>query len=72
MRVEIPGGQRLPKVAGTVSISRAEAIELREALDLAQAQGTSGWHVEVFYRDIAASVTLTLRLDTPRNRLSSV
>jgi hypothetical protein len=47
MRIVIPPGQRLPKVSAHVSISRTEAIELRDALDLVQASGNSGSSVDV-------------------------
>ena len=47
MRIVIPPGQRLPKVSAHVSISRTEANELRDALELVQASGSSGWSVDV-------------------------
>jgi hypothetical protein len=46
MRIVISPGQRLLKVYAHVSISRPEAIELRDALDLVQAGGSSGWSVD--------------------------
>jgi hypothetical protein len=67
MRIVIPPGQRLPEVSAHVSISRAEAIELRDALDRAQAAGSSAWSVDVEYADIEAFVTLMLNLDAPQN-----
>jgi hypothetical protein len=71
MRILVAPGQRLPRVSAAVSISRAEAIELRDALDLVQAKGRSVWTVDVEWTEIEASVTLMLELEGPRN-LSSV
>jgi hypothetical protein len=71
MRIVIPPGQRLPKVYAHVSISRPEAIELRDALDLVQAGGSSGWSVDVEWAEIEAFVTVTLEMDVPRNDLDS-
>ena len=67
MRIVIPPGQSLPKVSAHVSMARAEAIELRDALDLVQARGSSGWSVNVEWSGIEGRVTLTLMLemDTP-------
>lgn len=71
MRIVIPPGQRLPKVCAHVSISRTEAIEMRDALDLVQASGSSGWSVDVEWAEIEAFVTLMLEMDVPRNDLDS-
>lgn len=67
LRIVIPAGQRLPEVSAHVSISRTEAIELRDALDLVQASGSSGWSVDVEWAEIEAFVTLMLEMDLPRN-----
>jgi hypothetical protein len=71
MRMVIPPGQRLPEVSAHVSISRTEAIELRDALDMAQASGSSRWSVNVEWAEIEASVSLMLEMDVPRNGLDS-
>lgn len=63
MRIVIPPGQRLPEVSAQVTISHAEAIELRDALDRVQAAGTSDWSVNVEVADLDALVTLVLDLD---------
>lgn len=70
MRVVVPPGQRLPKVSATTSISRTEAVELRNALELVVARGNSAWELNITYAELDASVTLTLELDAPRNKLS--
>ncbi len=71
MRIVIPPGQSLPKVSAHVSISSTEAIELRDALDLVQTRGSSGWSVNVVWTEIEAHVTLRLEMDGPRNNLTS-
>ena len=70
MRIVVPPGQRLPMVSAYVSISRAEAIELRDALDLVQTSGSSGWSVDVEWAEIEAYVTLMLEMDVPDNNLN--
>jgi hypothetical protein len=65
MRIVIPPGQKLPEVSAHVSISRTEAIELRDALDQVLASGRSGWNVGVEWADIDAAVTLMLEMDVP-------
>ena len=72
MRIVIPPGQGLPSFSAHVSIGRAEAIELRNALDLVQATGSSGWSVNVEYAELEAHVTLMLDLDIPRSNLKPV
>ena len=72
MRIVIPPGQRLPEVFAHVSISRKEAIELRDALDLVQASGSSGWSVDVEWAEIEAFVTLMLEMDVPKNDLEAL
>ena len=72
MRIEVPPGQRLPKVSASVSISRGEAMELRNALELVMARGSSAWKLNVAYAEVEASVNLTFELDVPRNKLSPV
>lgn len=71
MRIVIPPGQRLPEVSADVAISRTEVIELRDALDLVLASGSSGWNVDVEWAEIVAFVTLTLEMDVPRQDLES-
>lgn len=63
MRITVPPGQRLPNVSGTITISRSEAAELRDALDLVIAKGSSAWSVTMCYVDVEASVRLTIELD---------
>ena len=72
MRIVIPPGQHLPQVWAHVSIARSEAIELRDALNIVQARGSSGWSVNIEYDEIEAHVTLMLDLDVPRNDLNPV
>jgi hypothetical protein len=72
MRIVVPAGQSLPRVSASVSMSREEAIELREALDLVQAKGSSGWTVNIVWSEIEASITLMMELDVPHNHLNSV
>ena len=67
MRIVVPPGQRLPEVSAHVLISRNEATELRDALDLVQAGGSSGWIVDVEWAEIEAFVTLVLEMDAPGN-----
>ena len=62
MRVVIPPGQRISAVSSYVSLSRTEACELRDALDLVMAAGTSPCHVRVSWGDYETDVTLTLDL----------
>ena len=70
MHIGVPPGQRLPRVSATMSMSRAEAMDLQNALELAVAKGSSAWNMNISYADIEASVTLTLELDAPQNTLS--
>lgn len=72
MRILVPPGQRLPKVLARVLIAREEAIELRDALDLVQATGSSDWSVNLEYGEIEAVVTLSLDLDVPGNHFNPV
>lgn len=72
MRIVIPPGQRLPQVLAHVFIARAEARELRDALDVVQASGNSDWSVNVELAEIEAYVTLMLDLDAPRTDLHPV
>ena len=60
MRIVIPPGQSLPMVSAYVSMSRTEAIELPDALDLVHASGSSGWSVDVEWAEIKALVSLML------------
>ena len=63
---------RTPQVTAAVSISRGEAMELRNALELVMARGISAWKLDLMYAEVEASITLTLELDVPRNKLSPV
>jgi hypothetical protein len=71
MRVVVPPGQRLPRVSASVSISRAEASELRDALDMVLGEGRSNWSVSVSWAEVKANVTLTLEMDLPRIALDA-
>lgn len=70
MRITVPPKQRLPKVSGCITISRSEATQLRDALDLVITTGSSTWNANVRYIDIEASVTLTMELDSAFRRPS--
>ncbi len=72
MRIVVPPGQKLPEVLTHVSITRAEAVELRDALDLVQAQGSSDWSVHVDWSGIEGHLTLMLELAVPGNSLNPV
>lgn len=72
MRIIVPPGQRLPRVSAYVSMSREEAVELREALDLAQARGSAGCKVNVVWSEVEASIALQLKLEAPQNHLNTV
>lgn len=72
MRIVVPPGQKLPKVLGHVFISRAEAVELRDALDLVQAQGSSDWSVNVDWSGTEGHLTLMLEMPAPGNSLNPV
>ena len=63
MRIVIPPGQSLSRVSASVSVSRTEASELRDALDLALAPGSSGWDVCVMWDEYETDVTLMLEMD---------
>jgi hypothetical protein len=67
MRVVVPPGQRLPRVSASISISRVEASELRDALDLVLKAGRSRWSASVLWAEIEADVTLMLEMGFPRN-----
>jgi hypothetical protein len=67
MRVVVPPGQRLPRVSASISISRVEASELRDALDLVLKAGRSRWSASVLWAEIEADVTLMLETGFPRN-----
>ena len=72
MRIMVPPGQKLPKVLAQVSIARAEAVALRDALDLMQAQGRSDWGVDVDWSGIEGHLTLRLEMAVPGNSLHPV
>jgi len=71
MRVVLPPGQRLPHVSATVSITRAEATELRDALNLVLDAGRSQWAVYASYAEIEAEVNVTLQMDSHPTVLNS-
>ena len=64
MRIVVPPGQVLPNVTAHVSIARAEAVELRDALNLAQATGSSNWS------GVEGHLTLMLETAAPGNSLN--
>lgn len=70
MRIVVPPGQKLPKVFAHVSIARAEAIELRDALDLVQGKGISDWSVDVEWSGIEGHLTLMLEMVAPGDSIN--
>lgn len=64
MQIVIPPGEELS--IAYLSLSRAEAGRLRDALDLMLATGSSGWHAYVSCGEHQADVTLLLETDKPR------
>jgi hypothetical protein len=72
MRIVVPPGQQLPKVLAHVSIDRAEAVALRDALDLVQAKGRSDWSVNIDWSGIEGHLTLMLEMAVPGNSLHPV
>ena len=65
MRIVIPPGQTLAKASVSVSLSRAEATELRDALDRVLATGRSSWQVAASWADQQTDVTVRLTLRLP-------
>jgi hypothetical protein len=64
MQIVIPPGQGL--TTAYLSLSRAEASGLRDALDLMLATGSSsGWHAYVSSGDYQTDVTLILETESP-------
>lgn len=72
MRIVVPPGQELPEALAHVFVSRAEAVELRDALDLVQAQGSSDWSVNVDWSGMEGHLTLMLEMAVPGNSANSV
>jgi hypothetical protein len=70
MRIVVPPGQKLPNVLAHVSIARAEAVELRDALDLVQANGNSHWTVDVEWAGTEGHLTFMLETAVPGNSLN--
>ena len=65
MQIVIPPRQSLANIAAYLSLSRAEATGLRDALELMLATGNSGWHAYICWGDYQTDVTLTLETDNP-------
>jgi hypothetical protein len=60
MRIEGTPGQTLP--SAYLWLTRAEAVELRDALDQMLADGDSTWHAHIASADYQTEVTVTLDL----------
>jgi hypothetical protein len=65
MRIVIPPGQTLARASVSVSLSRAEATELRDALDSVLATGRSSWQVGASWAEQQTDVTVRLTLQLP-------
>lgn len=72
MRIVVPPRQKLPTVVAHASLTRTEAVALRDALDLAQAEGNSDWGVNVEWSGIEGHSTLMLALAGPGNTLHPI
>ena len=72
MRIVIPPGQSRVKASASVLITRSEASELRDALDLVLATGRSGWNVSVTWGENMTEITLALELGGPPTTLNRV
>ena len=62
MQIVVPPGQTLASLFSYVALSRTEARELRDALDLVVATGGAPCHISVLWEGLESDVTLTLEL----------
>jgi hypothetical protein len=62
MRIVIPPGQTLAKVSVSVSMTRDEAEELRDALGTVLEAGRSSWRVGASWADQETDVAVRLTL----------
>jgi len=63
VQIVVPPGQGLS--SAFVSLSRAEASNLRDALDLMLTTGTSGWHAYLSLGGYETDVSLILEMESP-------
>lgn len=63
MQIVIPPGQSLRLATAYLSLSRAEADGLVDALNLMLSTGSSGWHAHVSWGDRETDVTLLLEAE---------
>jgi hypothetical protein len=69
MQIVIPPGQSLAAATANLSLSRAEAIGLRDALEAMLATGSAGWHAYISWGDYNhTDLTLTLQANHPEGR----
>ena len=65
MRVVIPPGQSFAKASVSVSMSRDEAVELRDALSAVLSTGRSSWRVGASWEEQETDVAVKLTLERP-------
>jgi hypothetical protein len=65
VRIVIPPGRTRPKVEASVTLSREEATELRDALDAVLTLGVSSCHVGASWGENHTDVNLSLTLLAP-------
>jgi hypothetical protein len=63
MQILIPPWQSPATATANLSLSRAEAIGLRDALNRMLATGSAGWHAYISWGDNQTDLTLTLETD---------
>lgn len=63
MQIVVPPGQGTS--SAFVSLSRAEATSLRDALNLMLTTGSSGWHAYLSWGDFETDVSLILETENP-------
>jgi len=63
VQIVVPPGHGLS--SAFVSLSRAEASNLRDALDRMLTIGSSGWHAYVSWGDYDTDVSLILEMEDP-------
>ena len=63
VQIVVPPGHGLS--SAFVSLSRTEASNLRDALDLMLTTGSSGWHAYISWGGYETDVSLILETETP-------
>ena len=63
MQIVVPPGLGLS--SAYVTLSRGEASNLRDALDLMLATGSSGWHAYISWGGQETDVSLMLEMENP-------